>query len=101
DARRVAMLLSDLDDEDYEVRRKATQELEKCGDVIEPALLKALAENPSPEKKRRIQKVLYKLCGATSAERLRQMRAIEVLERIGTMEAQQLLKTLADGAAEA
>jgi WD40 repeat protein len=99
--KRVAELLVDFDSEEFAVRRKATQELEKFGDVIEPALRKALAGNPSAEKERRVQQLLDKLCGATSPERLRLLRAIEVLERVDTGEALAVLKSLAGSAPEA
>jgi hypothetical protein len=39
--------------------------------------------------------------GEMTGERLRLVRAIEVLERIGSVEARQVLQTLADGAPQA
>ncbi|HMF11982.1 MAG TPA: hypothetical protein VKE94_06735, partial [Gemmataceae bacterium] len=54
---------------------------------------------PSPETKRRLEDVRSKLTGLVlQGERLRAHRAVEVLERIGTAEARQVLQALADGA---
>ena len=63
---------------------------------------KALESDPSPEARRRIGKLLDALAGpVTAGEALRVLRAVEVLEYIGTPEAQAVLKELAQGAPEA
>jgi hypothetical protein len=51
--------------------------------------------------RQRIDQILAKLDGPLTGERLRAWRAIEVLEKIGTPDAQNLLKELAGGAPEA
>ena len=51
---------------------------------------------------RRIEELLKKIeDGAVSGERLREVRALEVLEGLGTPEARKLLEELAKGAADA
>ena len=59
-----------------------------------------LAARPEPEVRERIERLLKELEPA-SENRLREQRAIEVLERIGTTEAQDALRGLAQGARRA
>src|SRR5205807_5563350 len=64
-----------------------------------PALQKTLAGNPTLETRRRIEPLVAKLTGGIlNAEQIRVVRAVEVVERIGTPEARQLLESLAQGA---
>jgi WD40 repeat protein len=101
---RIAKLIANLDANEFAVREKATEELRKLGELAEPAMRKALASRPTLEMKRRLQDLLAEIEDGRwhlTPDRLRQLRAIEVLERIGTPEAQALLKALADGAAGA
>ena len=94
--------IADLDSVVFADREKASRELERQGELAESRLRKALEDNPSPEMRRRIEALLNKLQGPlTSPESLPSIRAIEVLEHIGSREARQLLQKLADGAAEA
>ena len=69
------------------------------GDIAEAALRAALNANSSAEKRRRVEDLLKRL--DASEELLRGMRAVGVLESLGTAEAQQMLQALAQGAAEA
>jgi hypothetical protein len=102
DAKRVAKLIADLDDERFEVREQASQELEGLGRLVEPALRKALAGQPSAEAKRRLTDVLGKVAGATpTSEEVRAIRVVEALEQAGTAAARRLLTDLAGGVAEA
>jgi hypothetical protein len=81
------------------VRQKATAELLKIGERAVPPIDKALSGQPPLEVKKRLEDVREKLTTVVlTDEKLRAFRAIEVLERIATPEAQQLLQTLADGA---
>jgi RNA polymerase sigma factor (sigma-70 family) len=98
---RLKRLLADLDSENFAVREAATRELKKLGPEIEPSLRRVLEETKSAEVKRRVQGVLATLSRAEDAERLRQRRAVVALERMGTAEARELLRTLAGGAADA
>lgn len=97
DPKVVARLIADLDSNDFMVRQKATEELTKFGDAIAPALRQSLAGKPPLEVRRRIQQLLDQTRDWTP-ERLRDHRAIQALEHIGTRPAQELLQTLAEGA---
>jgi len=98
DPQRIAQLVSKLDDGRFDVRRKATEDLEELGGLAEPALRKRLAEEPAPEVRRRAEGLLKKLeSPVTSAGRLRVLRAVEVLEHIGTPEARKVLQSLSQG----
>jgi dipeptidyl aminopeptidase/acylaminoacyl peptidase len=102
DPRRVAQLLRDLDSRRFAERARAARELDVLGDSAGPALRKAAAGEPSPEVRQRVEQLLEKLeQPASSPERLRVLRAIEVLEHIGTTEARQVLVKLAGGMPEA
>jgi hypothetical protein len=97
EAKRVEMLIADLDNEQFTVREKASSELAKMCEQIEPLLKRAKENNPSPEAARRIGKILNAPPAPPSGERLRVLRAIAVLERIGTPEAWEVLKQLTEG----
>ena len=101
DAQRVERLIRDLDSDDFQTRTKATEELERIVDGAEPALRKKLAEKPSLEMRQRIQQILSKLEPSVSAERLRTLRAIQVLEYVGTAEAKENMRALAKGVPDA
>lgn len=91
--------VKELDDARFAVRDKAGRELEKAGESAVPLLEKALAGQPSAELRRRAEGLLKVLRGpVTQPDVLRAVRAIEVLEAIGTADARQLLQTLAGGA---
>src|SRR5262249_6584430 len=94
DAERIARLIADLDDDEVAVRQKATQELAKLGARARGALKEAIRDRPSLELLRRCKSLLAKLPEAPDAERLRTLRAIESLERMGTPAAQAVLKDL-------
>jgi RNA polymerase sigma factor (sigma-70 family) len=102
DPDRLARLLADLDSDRFEQRRQAQSELEGLGELAEPALRKALAGNPPLDLHQRLERLLDRLSGQVpSAEHLRDLRAVELLEWVGSSEAQQLLQILAGGAPEA
>jgi WD40 repeat protein len=92
-------LVTDLDHEEFAVREKASRELKSLGELVTPALGKVLESRPSPEVRRRVEDVLQKLDNSVPpGEPLRGVRAIEVLEHIGTPDARKLLAELAEGA---
>jgi hypothetical protein len=97
DEERLARLTQDLDDDQLAVRRQAAKELPELGDTAEPALRRGLEGTPSLELRRRIEQLLARLA-EWSPERLRALRAVEVLEQSGTTEARRLLQELARGA---
>jgi WD40 repeat protein len=99
DPQKISQLIKDLDSEGFAARDEATRELEKLGELAIPPLEKVLASQPSLETRRRAEQLLEKVSGKVlSAEQVRLVRAVEVLEQSGTSEARQLLETLAKGA---
>jgi hypothetical protein len=101
-AQRVRRLIADLDAEEFAVRERAAQELERLGEAAAPALRRTLADDPSPETGQRIRRLLDGVTnGPLPAEILRGVRVTEVLEQIDDEEARQLLARLAEGASEA
>jgi WD40 repeat protein len=101
DTRRIARLIADLDNDTFAVREQATKELEALADHAAPALRKALAGKPHLEVRRRLEALLERLDrGSLSAETIRQIRAVEALEFIGSPEARRLLARLAAGPSE-
>jgi WD40 repeat protein len=98
DETQLARLITDLNDKRFAVRDKARIELDRLEETAVPALRRALKEPQSLEARRRLEKLLEELTGLqVSGERLRNLRAVEVLERIGTAEARKLLQTIAEG----
>jgi len=103
DSDKIAKLLTDLANEDFATREKATEELLVGGELVEKALRNALKNKPlTVEAKRRIEQVLSVMEDRPKeSEAQRRQMALEVLERIGTGEAKDILKTFAGGPAEA
>jgi WD40 repeat protein len=95
DPKETARRIADLDNDHFDVREKAQKELGEQGELVESALRKTLDERPSLEVRRRIEQLLEKL---NTPRTLQEYRAIEVLERIGTSEAEKVLKEVAQGA---
>ncbi len=91
-------LLADLDGDSFERREAAVKRLKELGLHAEPALRAALKAKPSLEQKRRIETILATLTESPpSSDNLRQLRALIVLERIGTPEARRVLEDVAKG----
>jgi RNA polymerase sigma factor (sigma-70 family) len=99
---RIAGLVRDLDGETFETRAAASAELAKLGGQAESALADLLRGQPTAEARRRAEDLLKKLREPDGrgpvGEALRQVRAVEVLEAIGTEEAAAWLAVLAKGA---
>ncbi len=93
----IAKLVAQLDDDDFEAREKASAELEKRGARIASVLREILLKTKSPEARRRLTVLLDRWSKTPlTPDELRAIRAVEVLEAIGTPEARAVLKTLAD-----
>jgi hypothetical protein len=91
----IARLTSELDSGRFAVREKATRDLAELEEQAETALRKALEGQPTPEVRRRVEELLAKLnAPVPPPERLRIIRAVEVLEHIATPEARRLLEEL-------
>jgi Tol biopolymer transport system component len=100
DLKRVRQLVEMLDSDNFEKRQKAAEELEKQADAVAPFLRQILVkEKPSLEVQRRLQQIVEAI--QSKPESLRDVRAVEALEWIGTPDAVRLLGELAHGAAEA
>jgi WD40 repeat protein len=97
-AERLARLLADLDDNRFEVRQQAEFALVGLGELAEPAVRQALEADPLPRLRQRLERLLAKLSGtAPPAGLMRNLRAIEVLELIGSADARHALQVLALG----
>lgn len=102
DDRQVEVLVRNLDARLFTVRRRAAAELERLGEVAEPALRKLLAAPPSAEARRQAERLLLSIQGpVTEPETRRAVRAVEALELANTPEAWRLLQALAKGASAA
>jgi WD40 repeat protein len=102
DAGKLAQWVGDLESDKFAVRQEAAASLVKAGEQVVPALRKVLAGQPTIETRLRVEALLDKLIGGTlTADQLRVVRGVEVLERIGTPNARKVLQTLASGAAGA
>jgi hypothetical protein len=81
-------LVTNLDSSNFRLRETAAKELIRLGERAEPSLKKGLAGNLTVEARRRIQDILAAIVRHeyTPGE-LQAVRAVEVLERIGTPDA--------------
>ena len=101
DPKRLVKLLADLESDQFESRRQAESELLQLGDVAEPALRKALADDPPLDLRQRLERLLKRSEKGATAKVQRDLRAIEVLELIGSTDARRVLQNLAGGAPHA
>jgi len=94
---RVARLIADLDDENFATRERASAELAAGVESAAPRLRRALAANPSPESRRRLEALLAGLDPASAAEQRRRLRGVRLLEEMGGPGARALLRSLSRG----
>jgi HEAT repeat protein len=93
---KVKKLLGDLDSQEFTTREKASMALEKLGPPIEPFLRRFLEQKPSAEVRARVHLLLEGIRPPPGADyALRDVRAVETLERHGSAEARALLEHLA------
>jgi hypothetical protein len=98
DARRFERLLSDLGSPRFATRQQATRESEMLHELAEPGFRKALALANDVETRRRLEGLLENLTQREPSPSLLQaLRAVEVLEQIGTPEARELLQNYVKG----
>jgi RNA polymerase sigma factor (sigma-70 family) len=93
-------LLAELDDPSFERREAAVKRLKELGLQAEPALGAALRARPSLEQRKRVESELTALKETReppAPDELRQLRAIVVLERIGSPDARRVLEALTKG----
>jgi WD40 repeat protein len=92
----VTRLVADLNSDRFPDRDRAMKELEALGPAAEPGLRAALPKAASAEVRARV----LRLTQAAEARRLQGLRALEVLERVGTPDARRELADLAGGAVD-
>jgi tricorn protease-like protein len=102
DAGKVEQWIKELDDDQFDVRDRASAELGRLGKAIEPQLRRALDKGtPTAEQRIRLVALLKKLEGLpVSLDELRATRGTEALEQMNTPEARRLLAELARGPAD-
>jgi hypothetical protein len=94
--------LADLDCSRFAKREAATRALVSFGPQAEAAVRQAVHDARSLEMRRRLNLILDKMdCDPLPGTALRELRAVEILEHIGTPEAKVLLQMLAAGAGDA
>jgi WD40 repeat protein len=98
DAAKIGRWIADLDSAKFTVRQLAAKELEKVGEQVTSVIQKALKRDITLETRRRLEQILNALSDNPDPETMRTVRAIMVLERIGSLEAQRVLEGLAHGA---
>src|SRR5579883_37274 len=99
---RFQKLLAELDADQFAVREAAMKELATLAERAEPALSAALKNRPSLEARKRIEELLTQARRREwKPEKLRAMRAVKVLEQVSTAEARKVLRSLANGSADA
>jgi WD40 repeat protein len=97
-------LILNLGSDVFKVRDQAARELERLGEVAEPACREALGRPGSLELRRRLESLAEKYkqqARNPTPEFLRSLRAIECLELAGTAEARNVLMTISRGASRA
>jgi len=97
--RRIAKLLVELDHDEFDTREEASRQLRLLGISAEPQLKAVLAGNASAEVRSRITLLLQVIREPTplTADDLRRIRAVRVLERIASPDAKAVLEKLAGG----
>jgi hypothetical protein len=90
-AEQIDKLIADLDGQQFAIRDKAAKALEGLGEAAEAAIRKALQSKITLEQRQRLELQLQMRVGG----QLLKLRAIDVLERIGTLEARHVLEALA------
>jgi RNA polymerase sigma factor (sigma-70 family) len=96
DPKRLVQLLGNLESDRLEQRRQAEAEFLGLGEWAEPVLRKALADEPPLGLRQRLERLRDKL-RVPALEQVRALRAVELLELLGSPDARQLLQGLASG----
>jgi RNA polymerase sigma factor (sigma-70 family) len=99
DSKRMVRLLADLESDRFEVRRQAEFELQGMGELAQAALRQTLEGDPALDFRQRVERLLDKVSGPEGvAGQLGKVRAVELLELIGSSDARRVLEALAGGA---
>jgi WD40 repeat protein len=97
---KVAKLVEQMNDDQFSVRERATQQVADLGEGADPYLRLALEEASSAEVRHRIRRLLGDLSGKplmVDSNQQRALRAIQVLEQVGDEQAREVLAQLATG----
>ena len=95
-------LFADLDSNTFAIREKATKALAGYGESAVPGVRKRLERGASIEVRERVTAFLAEHeQSVPSADRVRQIRAVELLEGIGSPAAKEVLTRLTTGDATA
>lgn len=98
DDKELAALLDDLDHDDAPVRDRAERRLQELGASAQSALLAAAKRDLSAEVRQRVARLLGRHDDRAHPDRVRALRAVEVLEYIASDKATKLLERLGGGA---
>lgn len=94
----IAQWIRELGSTNFALRNRANATLQKLGTAVEPDLRESVARAPDVETKRRIEELLDRIASQQlTTEELRDSRAVEVLEAIGTAEARTVLTRWSGG----
>jgi hypothetical protein len=100
--KQVTKLIADLAGEEFATRKKAMETLTTLGTPVAPALREALRKTSDVDVRLRLHVVLRTMdVTGMTPDQLRTIRALEVLERINSKEAQELVAGLAKGVPDA
>jgi WD40 repeat protein len=97
DKDQITLWIKQLDSSKYAERESASKQLLKVAGIAKTALKLALLDNPTPERKRRIEQILTQAEESTSLTEnpLQFSRALEALELMGTPAAHKQLEQIA------
>jgi WD40 repeat protein len=98
---RLTRLIAELDSNEQSVRDHASAQLKEIGEQGLPALRKASESSSLEVRKRALQLLNHLDRAVVTGLSARPVRAVEVLERVGTAEARKLVRELAGGTAQA
>jgi WD40 repeat protein len=106
--REVVLWIGNLNNDDPAVRKKALADLEQQGEAVIPVLQQTLMQKPSREIAHQVELLLQLLPKVSSfpsmkplsGENLQLLRALEVLENIGTPESHAVVEMLGQRAPE-
>src|SRR5262249_8585325 len=101
DGGKIQKLLTDLNSAQFAARQAALKELTAGAEQALGAMRMAINQNLPLETQRRLQQIIKDLPDIPGPDTVRTIRAIMVLERIGSTEARSVLETLARGASGA
>jgi hypothetical protein len=97
DPKRLAQKIQDLDDDDFDVRERASLFLAEWIDVAAPHLMEVVARSQSLEARTRARRLLENHKPHPEYA-WREFRALEVLEKMAVPAARDMLRSLADDA---